>query len=806
MTIEIKKVASANEAIEIINHLNYRHNTFCYTGSTFSNDYTVEYRHIDGYRDNGEKDGFAIIEIVVNGKLEIVRFFNLFRDITVDLKLGDFNEDYSHYDEVINADAETATENETAETKIAELKKELAEIRAEMKDESISDERWEHLRNYRHEISNEIENLEAEAATAEAGNNNDEVNTATCNGYIFTTYSTRTGFDSNGYTNDVESIEIKCDTLGNADTFDGLYRELTFFNEDNKSGWEVKTADGKILAKGTTEADAIKARGIICNGGSIETETATDNNEEIINATDDIIITEDAYTQMIRSELANAQIASGNYGIQINGEWVHFTNHKITRIDAGEFSFEYTLQGRKQFRHNGRVISREGVIRFFENKETAKAQEKSFREFFINPDAPKHRFFQVQISPTFADSCEHNYARYFEYFNQAIDFANDAIKFCGDVPTHITIKRDKQAGKVYYHRMPDGTVHVDKPDTDFFKNYSADEIKSRIGEIDRAIADNTQFRNENDSPIIGVAILNANDQLAVTKNFYEFVLHENAPITNVETDGSEEDDDVDEMPALFPTEDSDDDELIDEPEIDFAENVFIGQDGTNYIIRAKNINITVEDRKIKINGHVVAKYKTDAGVNAALKYVTDWRNNIANYKTFDINDWNTIFDDFDFTGGNEDKFVYIDDEPSPTDKVITPDEMLALVGTLETVNAAAPYGWQISYDGKNFPVEFNGKLITTLDSLALTKVLPPDKFFEQFNPDVPPKEHYINERRKELDMLLDFRKFVEDDSDRLKTLTNLIEDVKREILNAELDTEHPPDIEFDEHGDVIPWF
>lgn len=251
---------------------------------------------------------------------------------------------------------------------------------------------------------------------------------------------------------------------------------------------------------------------------------------------------------------------------------------------------------------------------------------------------------------------------------------------------------------------------------------------------------------------------------------------------------------VEPMPALFPAEDSDDDdELIDPPEIESTDNIFIGQDGTNYIIRAKNINITIEDRKIRINGHAVAKYKTDAGVQNALKYVTDWRNNIANYKIFDINDWNTVFDDFDFAGGNEDKFVYIDDEPPITDKVITPDEMLALVDTLDTVNAAAPYGWQISYDGKNFPIEFNGKIVATLDSLALTKVLPPDKFFEQFNPNVPPKELYINERRKELDMLLDFRKFVEDDADRLKTLANLIEDVKREILNAELDTEHPPD-------------
>ena len=114
--------------------------------------------------------------------------------------------------------------------------------------------------------------------------NNSNVDTANTlpTGYIFTTYSTRTGFDSNGYTNDVEKTDITYAALGNAESFDGIYRELTFFNEDNKNGWEVKTVDGKILAKGNTKAEAIKARDIICNGGSIE----ADDNAEVETATD----------------------------------------------------------------------------------------------------------------------------------------------------------------------------------------------------------------------------------------------------------------------------------------------------------------------------------------------------------------------------------------------------------------------------------------------------------------------------------------------------------------------------------------
>lgn len=133
-TIETKKAASVNEAIEIINRLNYRNDTFEYHGYTREDNADIKYRHFDGYKENGELDGFSLIEIVVNGKLEVIRFFNHFRNITVDIKLGDFNLDYSRYDEVIDADAkiesnaevesngndaEAKTKMKTIETKMA---------------------------------------------------------------------------------------------------------------------------------------------------------------------------------------------------------------------------------------------------------------------------------------------------------------------------------------------------------------------------------------------------------------------------------------------------------------------------------------------------------------------------------------------------------------------------------------------------------------------------------------------------------------------------------------------------------------
>lgn len=78
-------------AIKIINRLNYRNDTFVYRHATFDDYDDIKYRHFNAYRDNGESDGFAITEIVINGKLEIVRFANLFRDIIVHLQIGNVN-------------------------------------------------------------------------------------------------------------------------------------------------------------------------------------------------------------------------------------------------------------------------------------------------------------------------------------------------------------------------------------------------------------------------------------------------------------------------------------------------------------------------------------------------------------------------------------------------------------------------------------------------------------------------------------------------------------------------------------------
>lgn len=132
--IEIKKVASANEAIAIINRLNYMDCTFEYRSSTFSDDHATEYRHFSTSK------SFAIVEIVQNDKLAAVRFFNLYRDITVELQLTEANINYDRFDNIINVDAEIEAEIEAMkiarEKRIAAAQKEVADyINACMEEE-----------------------------------------------------------------------------------------------------------------------------------------------------------------------------------------------------------------------------------------------------------------------------------------------------------------------------------------------------------------------------------------------------------------------------------------------------------------------------------------------------------------------------------------------------------------------------------------------------------------------------------------------------------------------------------------------
>lgn len=132
-----------------------------------------------------------------------------------------------------------------------------------------------------------------------------------------------------------------------------------------------------------------------------------------------------------------------------------------------------------------------------------------------------------------------------------------------------------------------------------------------------------------------------------------------------------------------------------------------------------------------------------------------------------------------------------------------PAEVLSLVDCLAYLNDAAPDGWTITFDGKVYPVKYKGHLVTTLDSLATAKVLPPDKFFAQFKPlvdlDYAPQDQFREDRYRELAELQAMRDALPPDSDRIPIIDNLIDQLKRDIANMEL-------LEYDDHGNPIPWF
>lgn len=56
-----------------------------------------------------------------------------------------------------------------------------------------------------------------------------------------------------------EAVVTKCEIFGDEEHFDNsVYRELMFYHPDDKIGWRIHTADGKLVAAGIDEHDIYK--------------------------------------------------------------------------------------------------------------------------------------------------------------------------------------------------------------------------------------------------------------------------------------------------------------------------------------------------------------------------------------------------------------------------------------------------------------------------------------------------------------------------------------------------------------------
>lgn len=108
------KAENAAHAVEILGELNFRNVEFVYHGETNEHGAPVVYRHFDGIKD-GHDTCFGLIEIVINGKLDTVRFINNYREQFTDIKIGDAKYTLGDKGE-INLIDEPATETVNSET------------------------------------------------------------------------------------------------------------------------------------------------------------------------------------------------------------------------------------------------------------------------------------------------------------------------------------------------------------------------------------------------------------------------------------------------------------------------------------------------------------------------------------------------------------------------------------------------------------------------------------------------------------------------------------------------------------------
>lgn len=207
------------------------------------------------------------------------------------------------------------------------------------------------------------------------------------------------------------------------------------------------------------------------NGDNDDNDYEETDEPEILNA--------DLFVNLYQSPMQE-KYSSVTY--TINGEQLHFFHHRLTHISAPALNLEgYFTKGRMSFWYGDKRIARDKVWQVPIIKETAKAQTEAFRKFFAGDHTPK--FFKVSVYATFADGQDHDYAKYFDYFNQAQTFVEEAKTFIGDVPSQIYITN---SGNYFFIRV-NSTENYTLPAVD------AAEAQNRIDDLKQAIADNESF-------------------------------------------------------------------------------------------------------------------------------------------------------------------------------------------------------------------------------------------------------------------------------------------------------------------------
>lgn len=151
------------------------------------------------------------------------------------------------------------------------------------------------------------------------------------------------------------------------------------------------------------------------------------------------------------AEIHNAQVASGNYSVDINGEFVTFKNHSIVHIDAlNKLNASYIKNAKgKSFYNYNREIPAAEIADIYMNRERADEQGKYFHEFFDKYNKASGTI-EVWVSLTYADGVDHNFLAEFNQGRLAQKFIADVEKLAGDTPCQTFIKyRDNHIKPVW---------------------------------------------------------------------------------------------------------------------------------------------------------------------------------------------------------------------------------------------------------------------------------------------------------------------------------------------------------------------
>ena len=358
--------------------------------------------------------------------------------------------------------------------------------------------------------------------------------------------------------------------------------------------WQQAKAQGRRVSRGYVDINAVIEK---LYGEPAEADV------------DDYAVNTDAQDAATKAEIEAASLAqknvavvNGNYSETINGEEVTFTNFSISKIIAPRLGFGYSTEtGKGKFYSlcGGviiyRPVAKKRIYERYAELELAADQLAAVKNFFDAYDAGNDKdFFRVQINLDLADGQKLYVKKYFNYFNQTIDFANAVIKkFSGEVKFFIaTDRNDINEHHRYVKRDREGYITYDFPATSYYAKMPASEIQNQIDGINKAIAENEKFAEQN-KPVWS-ELMTANHRLLGTRAFLEFALHDNEHAHQEPTEPEQSLDDNESVFNLLPNIDELNDTRSD---YDIWEEQWAGEE---------------TDRNDRFNrGDIIAKAATD---------------------------------------------------------------------------------------------------------------------------------------------------------------------------------------------------